>query len=116
VSSGHAPFAVLNRTGNRVVAALLGSRLHPLGGRLALITVTGRRSGREFSFPVGYRRDGDEVTIRVGAPKRKRWWRNLREPAPVGIRIAGEQLSGTAVAREGGDGAVTVTVRLDPAR
>lgn len=41
---------------NPVVKALIRSRLHGLAsGSLALITVTGRRSGREHTFPVGYR-------------------------------------------------------------
>ena len=70
---GHAPFALWNRTGNRAVAVLLRSPLHPLLSRqLALISVTGRRSGHSYTFPVGYRRAGDRVTIPVGWPA-PRW-------------------------------------------
>ena len=47
-------------------------------GRLALITYTGRKSGREYTIPVLYRDKGDEVTIGVGWPERKVWWRNLK--------------------------------------
>lgn len=76
--SGHAPFAVLNRTGNPILVGLLRSPLHRLvSNNLALITVTGRRSGKSRTFPVGYRRDGNRVTIAVGWPERKLWWRNL---------------------------------------
>jgi hypothetical protein len=51
VSQGHTPFAVLNRTANPVVRAVLSSPLHPLlSHALVLITVTGRRSGRRYTF------------------------------------------------------------------
>ena len=112
---GHAPFAILNRTGNRLVR--LGLRL-PLvqdvaGARLALITVTGRRSGRRHTFPVGYRREGERVVIDVGWPERKRWWRNLLEPAHVELRLAGETRTGIAEAIRSEHG-VRVEVALDP--
>ena len=59
---------------NPVVRAVLRSPLHPLLSRsLALITVTGRRSGRRHPVPVGYRRHGDRVLINVGWPERKHW-------------------------------------------
>ena len=96
---------------------LLRSPLHPLvSGRLALITVTGRRSGRRFTFPVGYERDGDLVTITVGWPQQKLWWRNLRgEGAPVLLRLQGEERKGHAQALGDELTGVTVKVRLDPA-
>ena len=110
---GHAPFAVMNRTGNPVLRALLRSPLHGvLSGRLALITVTGRRSGREFTFPVGYNRDGDVVTIPVIWPERKVWWRNLRGGAPVRLRLRGEEHTGHAQALGDERSGVRVEVRL----
>jgi hypothetical protein len=94
----------------------LRSPLHaPLSRRLALITVTGRRSGREHTFPVDYEQAGELVTITVGWPERKRWWRNLREGAPVRIRLQGKERSGHAVAQGDERTGVTVEVRLDPA-
>jgi hypothetical protein len=114
MSSGHAPFAVLNRTGNPVVRAILRSPAHRLlSGRLALITLTGRRTGRQYTFPVGYRREGDLVKIVPGAPERKRWWRNLLEGGRVELRLAGENLSGWGQARGDEASGVTVEVRLD---
>src|SRR4051794_11767153 len=111
---GHAPFAVFNRVGNPAVRLLLRSPLHPLVSRsLALITVTGRKSGRSYTIPVSYRRDGDVVKIGVGWPGRKHWWRNLRgDGAPVGMRIRGEDRRGHAVARGDERSGVTVEVRL----
>ena len=97
---GHAPFAVFNRTANPFVSAVLRSPLHPLLSRsLALITITGRRSGRRYTFPVGYRQDGDRVLIDVGWPERKRWWRNLRDAAKVEMRIRGTRRRGQALVR-----------------
>jgi deazaflavin-dependent oxidoreductase (nitroreductase family) len=112
---GHAPFAVLNRTANPVVRALLSSPLHPLLSRgLAMITVTGRRSGHRYTFPVGYRPDGDGVTVNGGWPQRKDWWRNLRQEARVEMRIRGRHRVGEAHAHGDERTGVTVEVQLDP--
>lgn len=112
--ASHTPFAVFNRTGNPIVRAVLRSPLHPLlSRRLALITVTGLRSGRTFTIPVGYQRDGNRVTVGVGWPQRKRWWRNLRESGRVGLRLQGRNLQGEAVARGDEESRVTVEIQLD---
>jgi F420H(2)-dependent quinone reductase len=94
--------------------ALLRSPLHRLtSGSLALISVTGRRSGHRFTFPVGYEQSDDRVTIGVGWPERKVWWRNLRQPAPVEIRIRGKTYAGTAVAEGDEHSGVRVIVDLE---
>jgi hypothetical protein len=114
--TGHGPFAVFNRTANPLIRMLLRSPLHaPLSRRLALITVTGRRSGREYTFPVDYEQAGELVTIKVGWPERKRWWRNLRDGASVRLRLRGTERTGRAVAQGDERTGVTVEVRLDPA-
>jgi F420H(2)-dependent quinone reductase len=115
VLEGHAPFAMWNRTGNRAVALLLRSPLHPLVSRhLALITVTGRRSGRDYTFPVGYRREGERVTIDVGWPNRKLWWRNLRGDGSVRLRLQGGDRTGHAQVHGNAQTGVNVEVQLDP--
>ena len=86
-----------------------------LSGRLALITVTGRRSGRRFTFPVGYRRVDGRVEIAVGAPDRKLWWRNLRGGGPVLIRLRGTEHSGWGEAHGDAQSGVTVVVMPDQA-
>jgi hypothetical protein len=112
----HTPFVVLNRVVNPLVRGLLRSPAHGLlSGRLALLSVTGRRSGRTFTFPVGYHRDGDRVTISVASPERKRWWRNLIDAAPVEIWLAGVRRAGTGQARGDEQSGVTVEIQLDGA-
>jgi hypothetical protein len=59
VSRGHAPFALSNRTANPVVRVILSSPLHPwLSRGLALITVTGSRNGRRYTFRSATARKG----------------------------------------------------------
>lgn len=94
---------------------VLVSPLHRVvSGQLALITVTGRRTGRQHTFPVGYKRDGEQVTIPVGLPERKVWWRNLRDGAPVRLRLAGREHTGNAQAHGDERNGVSVEVLLNP--
>ena len=106
-------FSVWNRAVNPVIRVLLASPAHRLAsGRLVLITVTGRRTGRGFTFPTGYRREGDRVTIQVGWPEAKVWWRNLAgSGAPVELEIAGERFRGHGVAV--GDETSGITVEVE---
>jgi hypothetical protein len=82
---------------NPLVVWLLRSPLHRLlDGGLMLITVTGRRSARRYTIPVGYQRDGDLLHVLVSKARRKQWWRNYREPSPVEVRLCGERRHGEA--------------------
>jgi hypothetical protein len=111
---GRGPFRAMNRTVNPALAAILRSPVHGLAsGRLALITYTGRKTRREYTIPVLYRDKGDEVTIAVGWPDRKVWWRNLTGAGgPVSLVVRGERLRGHAVATHeaGRDALVRVKV------
>ena len=105
----------MNRAVNPLVKAVLSSPLHPLLSHgLALITVTGRRSGRRYTFPVGYHQDGDRIIVDVGWPERKRWWRNLTDGGSVEMRIRGKRRAGHAQAHGDVRSGVTVKVQLDP--
>jgi hypothetical protein len=114
VLAGHAAFALWNRSGNQLIRMLLLSPVHRvISGQLALISVTGRRTGRQHTFPVGYKRVGEQVTIRVGLPERKVWWRNLRDGAPVRLRLAGQEHTGNALVHGDETSGVSVEVQLD---
>jgi hypothetical protein len=101
---------------NTCVGAL---RTSPRWGRLVRrhltqVTYTGRRSGRTFSTPVAYRRAGNVVTIRVGLPDAKSWWRNFTgDGAPLTLELDDTDRTGHAVAHRDEKGRVTVTVHLD---
>jgi hypothetical protein len=79
------------------------------------IRYVGRKSGRTFQIPVGYRRSGDSVVIPVGMPDKKNWWRNfLGDGAPITLLgLDGLDRGGHAVARRDDRGRMSVTVRLD---
>ena len=82
---------------NPVIAALLRSPLHPLvSSGVLLLTVTGRRSGRRYSIPVGYQREGNDLIVMVSEARRKQWWRNYRDPAPTSVRLRGRDRTGSA--------------------
>jgi deazaflavin-dependent oxidoreductase (nitroreductase family) len=82
---------------NPVIGALLRSPLHPLlSPGLLLLTVSGRRSGRRYTIPVGYQRDGDDLVVMVSEARRKQWWRNYYEPGPVSVRLRGADRAGRA--------------------
>src|SRR4030095_16275786 len=83
---------------NPVVAWLLRSPLHPLlDWGLVLVTVKGHRSGRIYTIPVGYQRDGDALVVLVSKPSRKQWWRNYRDRRPIAVWIRGRAANGHAV-------------------
>ncbi len=85
---------------NPAVGALLNSRLHGLmSADVMLLTVTGRRSGRTYTQPVSYRREGG--IVRCFTSSHTGWWKNLRGGAEVSIRIAGQPLTGRAEATHG---------------
>jgi hypothetical protein len=97
-----------------MAALALSPRWGRLVGRsIVVITYTGRRSGRTFSIPVSYRRNGDQVTIRVALPDAKTWWRNfLGAGGPLSLHLNGTDRPGHAVAQRDEQGRVTVSVSL----
>ena len=75
---------------NPMMALLLRSPLHFLmSGSLLLITFVGRRTGRSYTTPVRYVRDG--ATVRCFTSRHTRWWRNLVGGAEVTLAIRGAE-------------------------
>jgi len=82
--------------GNGLVLALLRSPVHRLlSGMTIELRYTGRRSGRQFTLPVQYAREGNRLLVAVQDPS-KAWWRNFRTPQEVEVRLRGRLQQGTA--------------------
>ena len=85
----------INSLANLFFPFLLRSPLHIfLSGSILLITFTGRKSGKVYSTPVQYIRDGDTLT--VFTYRNPVWWHNLRDGATVELLVRGESHKGTA--------------------
>jgi hypothetical protein len=82
---------------------------------MVVIRYTGRRSGKSFELPVGYRRTGDQLVIGVSMPDKKSWWRNfLGEGGTITfVGLDGRDRTGHAVANRDERGGVSVTAKLD---
>jgi deazaflavin-dependent oxidoreductase (nitroreductase family) len=73
---------------NPFIKAILGSRFAgPMAKALMLLRFTGRKSGKVYTTPVGYVREGDSVVV-VTSPTYT-WWKNIREGADVEVRLEG---------------------------
>ena len=84
--------------GNALVGGVLRSPLHRTMSRsLLLLTSQGRRTGKEYTIPVGYARyRQDELVVVAGRPGGKTWWTNMRGSLPVQVRVAGREIRGEA--------------------
>jgi len=81
-----------------VVAGVSRPPLRGIGGfsRAAmLLTFVGRMSGRRYTLPLAYLRGGDTVAT-FAIFTNTVWWNNLRDGAPVEVRLRGQDHAGTA--------------------
>ena len=80
------------RAVNRFPALLLRSPLHGvLSDGVLLISFSGRTSGKRYTTPINYLRDGNTLLLTTDSP----WWRNLRG-APVTLRLRGREVAARA--------------------
>ena len=80
---------------NPAMRLLLRSPLHVLmSGSVMLISFKGRVTGRTYTTPVRYVRDGE--TIRCHTSRDARWWPNLKHDPTVVLRIAGRDIACSA--------------------
>ena len=71
-------------TGNDFMSWVLRSPLHGmLSNGMMLITVTGRKTGKKYTTPVGYYEEGGYLWIITS--RDRTWWRNLHGGAEVGL-------------------------------
>jgi hypothetical protein len=72
---------------------LLRSPFHGLiSGSILLITYIGRRSGKEYSTPLNYIRDDNNLW--VTSVRTRTWWRNFREEWPIRVIVQGMEIQG----------------------
>jgi hypothetical protein len=84
---------------NPLVSALLRSPLHGLVGKhMALLTISGRKTGHLFSVPVSYTQHNSMLAI--FSQREHIWWRNLRGSSNISVRLGGKQYQGLAEAIE----------------
>jgi hypothetical protein len=79
---------------NGFMRALLHSPLHHLASAtVAVLSFTGRKTGRTLTTPISYLREGNTVTLFTRAP----WRKNLKGGALVRLWIQRREYSGWAV-------------------
>jgi hypothetical protein len=61
-----------------------------------LLTYTGRKSGRAYTFPISYAQNGKR--LRLITRRSKTWWKSIAAGAPVNLWLRGEQRPGWATA------------------
>ena len=80
---------------NRLVTVVLRSPLHTIfSSGVLLLTYTGRKSGKSYTFPVGYVRK--DKTIIIFPRASRRWWKNLQGGSSVTLLVKGQKLTGLA--------------------
>ncbi len=72
-----------------------------IGKQIALLSFTGRRSGKRYTIPISYAKNGDSVFMMT--QKRRLWWRNFADQPVVDLRLAGRVVRGKAEAHVGSD-------------
>ena len=103
---------VMMKLMNPLMALMLRSPLHGrMSGQLMLLTVVGRKSGKEYTFPVGYVQAGDDLLLFTHG----NWWKNLRGGAMVEVRLRGQTRRGQAELVEDQDEALAVAQAISAA-
>jgi deazaflavin-dependent oxidoreductase (nitroreductase family) len=83
------------RVQNPFMKWLLRSPLHgAVSGMYLLITFTGRKSGKVYTTPVQYHRDGDRILVITS--RAYKWWKNLEGGASVRLRLRGQEQTARA--------------------
>lgn len=77
---------------NFFMKPLLRSPLHGLmSHRVMLISFTGRKSGKRYTTPISYMREGDMVACITMS----QWWKNIPTGSSVTVRLRGRDYVGT---------------------
>jgi deazaflavin-dependent oxidoreductase (nitroreductase family) len=74
------------------------------GAPTLLLTVTGRKSGREYTTPLIFGRDGDAYVLvgsQGGRPQHPDWYLNLSAHPDVGVQVKADRFRARARTAEG---------------
>lgn len=86
---------------NRWSGGRLGNRFR--GGQVLLLTHRGRTSGRSYTTPLAYARDGESFVVAAsngGIDIEPQWWRNLQADPRCSIEIRGRRIDVLATEAE----------------
>jgi deazaflavin-dependent oxidoreductase (nitroreductase family) len=96
---------------NPMVIWLLRSPLHRfLDKNTMVITVSGRKSGKLYTLPVSYIRDGE--TLLVISQKDRTWWKNLQGGAKVTVFVQGHTLQARGETFTGTETAANILLQI----
>ncbi len=91
MSSTSILFSILNP----IMQLILRSPFHKMvSGQIMIISFKGAKSGKAYSTPVSYSRDNGNVYVFTHS----KWWKNFRNGGEVKLRLAGQDVTGTATA------------------
>ncbi|MCJ7433893.1 MAG: nitroreductase/quinone reductase family protein [Anaerolineales bacterium] len=83
--------------GNIFISWVLRSPFHGfLSNGMMLITVTGRKTGRKYTTPVGYYQQDGYLWILTS--RDRQWWRNVKNGAEVSLLLKKKPVQGFAEA------------------
>ncbi len=81
--------------GNDFMAWVLRSPLHGmLSNGMMLITITGRKTGKTYTTPVGYYLEGEYLWVITS--RERKWWKNLQGGAKVDLLLKRKPVTGIA--------------------
>ncbi len=97
ISETKPPHFIFKYLVNPIMKRMLRSPRAKIGDMILLLTFTGRKSGKQFTTPIGYRRVANNMLVLyTDSP----WYKNLLGGAPVTVVLKGKEMSGWAVATD----------------
>jgi deazaflavin-dependent oxidoreductase (nitroreductase family) len=66
------------------------------GAQIIEITVTGRTSGRSFSYPVWFALEGDKLSLLPARGSETDWYKNLRKTPTIRLEARGKTFTTSA--------------------
>ncbi len=76
------------------------------GAPMVLLTTTGAKSGKSFTTPLVYSKDGDRFVViasKAGAPNNPAWYHNLKAHPTATLEIGDQKFQARAVVTSGAE-------------